>query len=172
MKNLKITPPRSVASILCNYMLGAVGLTGITHEPGRGMPADTVSVDRQDLVLSFTCLDAPHFRSKVRALARTQARDVVLIRCCRSEDVFPLNADVTLAGGGLAPFDLRDLDVYRHTDHTLWLVPLNYGPSIELTPEGLVLNLVPPYSTALERAHGIYQSTVEISAELFPQAVL
>ena len=54
MKNLKITPPRSVASILCNYMLGVVGLTGITHEPGRGMPADTVSVDRQDLVLSFT----------------------------------------------------------------------------------------------------------------------
>lgn len=167
-----ITPPQSVASVLCHYLIAAFGpVSGVTHMPGAGMPADTIAVDGQDVVLSVTCLDEPFFRDKVEALAKLDARDVLLMRCCRSSDVFPVSADVTLGGRGLAPFSFRDLSLYRHGDGCLWLVPAHHGPAIQLTTQGLELELTSPYHTLVERADGIYRSTVEIAAQLFTERV-
>jgi hypothetical protein len=162
--------PRSVASVLCNYLLAAFDPEPrITRMVGCGLPADTVSVHRQDVVLSFTCLSAPHFRAKVRAAAQMQSRDVVLVRSCRGTDVFPVLADVTLCGGGLAGFDLYDLELYRHQDQSLWLVPPLFSAAVLLSADGLILQMVPPYSTVRQRAAGIYRATAEIAAEIFPQ---
>lgn len=162
--------PRSVASILCSYMATALDPNpGITRMIGCGLPADTVSVHRQDVILSFTCLSAPHFRAKVRAVAQMHSRDVVLVRSCRSADVFPVTTDVTLAGGGLAPFDLYDLELYRHQDQSLWLVPPLFSAAVLLSADGLILQMVPPYSTVRQRSTGVYRATAEIAAEIFPQ---
>ena len=166
----KMNRSRSVAGVLCNYFLAEFGpLPSVMRQVGGGMPADTVSVESSDVVLSFTCLDAPHFRSRARAMAQVQSRDVVLVRSCRSADVFPITVDVTLAGGGLALFDFVDLDLYRHVDGALWLVPELFGAAIRLTADGLILEMVPPYSTVRERGAGIYRATAEIAAEIFPQ---
>jgi hypothetical protein len=141
----------------------------ITLSPGGGMPADTVYLPAARVILSFTCVTQPMFRNKVHDLARDSSIDVILLRCCLTPgDILPIMADLTLAGGGLAPFDLHDLSLYRHRDRKLWLVPEGFGGAIRLGHGGAELCLVPPYETLVERADGIYRSASELAALLYP----
>ncbi len=82
--------------------------------------------------------------------------------------ILPITADVTLAGGGLAPFDMHDLSLYRHPDRTLWLVPEGFAGAIRLEHGGAELCLVPPYETRVERVDGLYRSASELAALLYP----
>lgn len=163
----------SLASVLCNYLLeGLSPDTACEHMPGNGLPEFTVRVDRQDVVFSFTCVAPPMFSGKVEQLARAQSIDVVLVRCfTESFDALPASVEATLAGGGLVPFTLTDLTLYRHEDDALWLVPTGFGAAVKLTDEGLQLHLVPPYETLIDRAFGIYKSAAEIAERLYPQVV-
>ncbi|MES3085080.1 hypothetical protein [Sphingomonas faeni] len=141
----------------------------ITLSPGGGMPADTVHLPAASVILSVTCVTQPMFRNKVHDLARDSSIDVILLRCCLTPgDILPITADVTLAGGGLAPFDMHDLSLYRHRDRKLWLVPESFGGAIRLGHGGAELCLVPPYETRVERADGIYRSASELAALLYP----
>jgi hypothetical protein len=141
----------------------------ITLSPGGGMPADTVHLPTARVILSFTCVTQPMFRNKVHDLARDSSIDVILLRCCLTPgDILPIMADLTLAGGGLAPFDLHDLSLYRHRDRKLWLVPESFGGAVRLGRNGAELCLVPPYETLVERADGIYRSASELAALLYP----
>ena len=136
------------------------------------MPADTVLFDAQAAILSFSCVAAPMFRAKIERLAIAQSIDVMLVRCClTSGDLLPVSVDVVLAGGGLKPFKLQELALYRHQDGALWLVPFGFSAAIRLEPHGLELNLVPPYQTLAERAAGIYRVASDLAELLYPQAV-
>ena len=136
------------------------------------MPSDTICLDAAWAVLGFTCVAAPMFRDKVHQLASTEALDVVLLRCCLTPaDILPVSADITLAGGGLTPFNMHDLALYRHDDGKLWLVPAGFGGAIRLGSDGLELCLVPPSQTLAERAAGIYRTAGELAALLYPQGV-
>ena len=142
--------------------------SAITLSPGGGMPADTIHLPAA-CVLSLTCVASPMFRNKVHGLARDSSIDVILLRCCLTPgDILPITADVTLAGGDLAPFDMHDLSLYRHPDRKLWLVPEGFGGAIRLGHGGAELCLVPPYETLVERADGICRSASELAALLYP----
>jgi hypothetical protein len=166
-------PVGSLPGILFDYMAGAFAGGAGTVEPvlvsGAGMPADTIMLEAQSVVLGFTCVAAPMFRAKVERLAVDRSIDVMLVRCCMtSGDLLPIAVDVVLAGGGLAPFRLDGLALYRHIDGGLWLVPGGFGGAIRLELHGLELYLVPPYDTLAERAAGIYRTAAELAALLYP----
>lgn len=173
MSNNPIAPV-SVAGVLLNYLLTGFGrMVGHAHEPGVGMPADTVRLDHHDVVLGFTCVAPPMFRDKAEALASARSIDVVVVRCyAESFDALPAIIEVTLARGGLAPFTLHDLTLYRHDpDGTLWFVPATFGAAVKLTGDGLELHMTPPYETTTERMLGVYRSTAQIAVHLYPQVI-
>jgi hypothetical protein len=161
---------RTLQDVLLGYVADALGArTDATPIAGRSMPADTLLLTSPAVVLSVTCVSPPMFRAKALRLARREAIDVVLIRCCLTPlDVLPAAIDVVLAGGGLAPFALCDLAFYRHDDGALWLVPEGFGAAIRLGADGLELHLTPPYDALSERAGGIYRTTAELAGMLYP----
>lgn len=166
-----LKPANTLPGALHYYVAAELlkNLSIITSWPGGGMPADTVILPAARVILSFTCVTGPMFRNKVHDLACDSAIDVILLRCCLTPgDILPVTADVTLAGGGLAPFDMHDLSLYRHRDRKLWLVPEAFGGAIRLGHGGAELCLVPPYETRVERADGIYRSASELAALLYP----
>lgn len=137
---------------------------------GGGMPTDTLLFDGRSVALSFTCVVAPMFRAKIERLAADQSIDVMLVRCCLpGGNLLPVSLDVVLAGGGLVPFQLEELALYRHDDGGLWLVPFGFGAAIRLEAYGLELYLVPPYQLLAERADGIYRASSELAERLYPQ---
>lgn len=171
-------PPQPIASVLTLHLLAELGWTCASGDPGdvtavrgHGMPADTVVLAQPDVALSVTCRDAPVFRDKVAELAAAQSRDVVLMRCCRTSDIFPVGVDITLGGHGLDPFSLYDLSLYRHGDGVLWLVPEYHGPSVRITTTGLELEFCAPYDTFAERLAGVLRAATQLAVEMFPKEV-
>jgi hypothetical protein len=166
-------PVRSLPHVLLHYLATGFGKPEVPAlVSGGGMPADTVLFDSQSAVLSFTCVAAPMFRAKIERLAIAQSIDVMLVRCCLTGgDLLPVSVDVVLGGGGLTPFKLQELALYRHEDGALWLVPFGFGAAIMLEPHGLELYLVPPYATLVERAAGIYRVASDLAESLYPRAV-
>lgn len=170
--NSYLKPARTLPDVLYSYVAAV-----LVHDPwaativsGDGMPINTVHMPAARAILSFTCVQKPMFRRKVHTLARSRSIDVVLLRCCLTPgDILPVAADATLAGGGLVPFDMNDLSLYRHHDTGLWLVPEGFGAAIRLGLDGIELCLVPPYKTLLERAQGIYRTAGELAALIYPQ---
>ncbi len=170
--NSCLTPARTLPDILYNYVAAVLvdDPSTATLVSGGGMPIDTVYLPAARTILSFTCVQKPMFRPKVHQLARSQSIDVVLLRSSLTPaDILPVAADATLAGGGLVPFDMNDLCLYRHHDTTLWLVPEGFGAAIRLGLDGIELCLVSPYETLVERAQGIYRTAGELAAMLYPQ---
>ncbi len=169
--NSLIRPARTLPDVLYTYVAAE-----LVDDPsdamivsGGGMPIDTVHLSAARVILSFSCVQKPMFRAKVHKLACGLSLDVVLLRCCLTPaDILPVSADVTLAGGGLVPFDMTDLSLYRHHDTGLWLVPGGFGAALRLGSDGVELCLVPPYETLLERAAGIYRTACELAALLYP----
>lgn len=171
--NSLIKPARTLPDVVYTYV--AAELVGDLSDAellsGGGMPIDTVHLPAARAVLSFTCVQKPMFRAKARRLARELSLDVVLLRYCLTpSDILPVSADVTLAGGGLEPFDMTDLSLYRHDDSSLWLVPGGFGAAIRLGRDGVELCLTPPFDTLVERATGIYRTACELAEALYPQA--
>jgi hypothetical protein len=164
-------PVHSLPHVLLNYLATGFGKPEVpAMVSGAGMPADTVLFDAQSAILSFTCVAAPMFRTKIVRLATAQSIDVMLVRCCLTGgDLLPVSVDVVLAGGGLAPFKLEELALYRHDDGGLWLVPFGFGAAIRLEAHGLELNLTPPYETLADRADGIYRAASDLAERLYPQ---
>lgn len=170
MDNL-LFPARALTDALCRYLLAGFGdPSSAVQIAGDGMPSDTLHVEDRAAVLSFTCIAPPFFRSKLKTLAAEQSLDVALVRCCQTErDVLPVSVDVALGGGGLAPFTMYDLAIYRHMDGALWLVPEQFGAAVRLSADGLMVHLTPPYETLAERARGVYHATADMGALLYPQ---
>jgi hypothetical protein len=167
-------PVRSLPHVLLHYLASGFGQPEVpVLVSGGGMPADTVLFDAQSAILSFTCVAAPMFRAKIERLAAAPSIDVILVRCCQTAgDLLPVSIDIVLAGGGLAPFKLEELALYRHDDGGLWLVPFGFGAAIRLEAHGLELYLVPPYATLAERADGIYRAASDLAERLYPQEAL
>lgn len=167
-------PVRSLPRVLLNYLAGGFGKPEVPAlVSGGGMPADTVLFDAQSAILSFTCVAAPMFRAKIERLATAQSIDVMLVQCCLTGgDLLPVSVDVVLAGGGLIPFKLEELALYRHDDGGLWLVPFGFGAAIRLEAHGLELYLVPPYKSLADRAGGIYRVASDLAERLYPVEAL
>jgi hypothetical protein len=104
-------PVHSLPHVLLNYLATGFGKPEVpAMVSGAGMPADTVLFDEQSAILSFTCVAAPMFRTKIERLATAQSIDVMLVRCCLTGgDLLPVSVDVVLAGGGLPRSSWRSL---------------------------------------------------------------
>jgi hypothetical protein len=167
-------PVRSLPHVLLHYLASGFGKPEVpVLVSGGGMPADTVLFEAQSAILSFTCVAAPMFRAKIERFATAQSIDVMLVRCCLTGgDLLPVSIDVVLAGGGLVPFKLEELALYRHDDGGLWLVPFGFGGAIQLEAHGLELYLVPPYDTLADRADGIYRVAADLAERLYPQEAI
>jgi hypothetical protein len=167
-------PVRSLPHVLLHYLASGFGKPEVPAlVSGGGMPADTVLFEAQSAILSFTCVAAPMFRAKIERFATAQSIDVMLVRCCLTGgDLLPVSIDVVLAGGGLVPFKLEELALYRHDDGGLWLVPFGFGAAIQLEAHGLELYLVPPYDTLAHRADGIYRVAADLAERLYPQEAI
>jgi hypothetical protein len=167
-------PVHPLPHVLLHYLASGFGKPKVPAlVSGGGMPADTVLFEAQSAFLSFTCIAAPMFRAKIERLATAQSTDVMLVRCCLTGgDLLPVSIDVVLAGGGLVPFKLEELALYRHDDGGLWLVPFGFGAAIQLEAHGLELYLVPPYDTLADRAHGIYRVAADLAERLYPQEAI
>ena len=166
-----LKPANALSDVLHDYVAAELvdDLSTATPSSGGGMPSGTVLLTAARVILAFTCVSNPMFRNKVHDLARKLSIDVILLRCCLTPaDILPISADVTLAGGGLVPFDMHELSLYRHGDRTLWLVPAGFGGAVRLGTDGAALCLVPPYETLVERADGIYRTAGELAALLYP----
>lgn len=163
-------PAGSLPHVLLHYLAGGFGLSDVPALlTGENMPADFALLGARSTIVAFTCVAAPAFRERILRLATAQSIDVLLVRCCLSSaDLLPLSLDVVLAGGGLAPFTLEDLALYRHDDGALWLAPARFGAAIRLESHGLELRLVPPYETLAERADGIYRAACDLAELLYP----
>ena len=109
-----LKPANTLPGALHYYVAAELlkNLSIITSWPGGGMPADTVILPAARVILSLTCVASPMFRNKVHELACDSAIDVILLRCCLTPgDILPITADVTLAGGGLAPTVPREAPI-------------------------------------------------------------
>lgn len=168
------TPVHSLPQVLLHHIASGFGKPEVpVLVLGGGMPADSVLYDAQSVVVALSCVAPPMFRSKIERLAADQSIDVMLVRCCLTGgDLLPVSIDVVLAGGGLTPFKLEDLALYRHDDGGLWLVPFGFGGAIRLEAHGLELYLVPPYQTLAERADGIYRAASDVAERLYPQGAI
>jgi hypothetical protein len=163
-------PVRTLPGVLLSCLAAGFGVPDDpTIVAGGGLPADSLLFDAQSAILSFTCVAAPMFRDKIERVAAARSIDIMLVRCCLTTgDLLPVSVDVVLAGGGLDPFAMEDLSLYRHGDRGLWLVPYGSGGAIHLKPHGLELWPVPPYRSLVERADGIYRTASELAALLYP----
>ena len=164
----------TLSAVLLGYVVEALGsAVDATLISGHGMPADSLLLNPPGVVLSATCVAPPMFRAKALKLARDEALDVILIRCCLTPlDILPASIDVILGGGGLPPFGLHDLAFYRHGDGALWLVQEGFGAAILLAADGLELHLTAPFETLGQRAVGVYFTTAELASLIHPAGAL
>lgn len=169
-----IQPTTRAASTVLGYLLEQ--LSGDRchgkpdYQPISGL-ADAVTVPGQDALIVVTDEPAPHGRVAIQLAAADRHIDIALVRMGQDEDgAVTVTIDLMLASLPHAPWSLENLSLWTGTSGDIWLVPASFGPSIELTSEGFMLDLTPPYSTAVERASGILRAAAEIACLLVSEA--
>lgn len=129
---------------------------------GNGLPAGALEIASANLILAGTPCEAPLFRGATLAASASTGRDVVLVHTgFWPETVDPVTVDVALFGV-TGPLALSDLIFLRANDGSLWLVPQEVGPFIEIRHDGLALNSLPPFLTWHERCDGVCRAAAEI----------
>lgn len=148
---------RSVASVLFGYLLDAIEATDCyAYDDEAMMPRQTIYVENRGAVISVTDAEPPLFWDAINVLAHDQVYDVVLIRTFDSGSTTPsIIVDICLGSGPCDPFPLRDLSIWRGINGELWLVPMTFGASVQMTRSGFELALTPPYDTPKERVDGV-----------------
>lgn len=140
------------------------------YQPIPGLP-NAVSVPGQDALIVVTGEAAPHGRVAIQLAAADRHLDIALLRMAHDEEgAVTVAIDLMLASLPHAPWSFDDLSVWTGPSGDVWLVPGVFGPSIELTTKGFVLDLLSPYSTAAERATGILRAAAEIACLLVSEA--
>ncbi len=125
---------------------------------GRGLPPATILVPDRAAVIAVTTVTPPAYRDAIERAASALHSDVLLLRVGHVADaLMPASADVALGALPGRPWVEHDLAPWADR-RSLWLVPPGFGPSISVTPDGLCVELVPPYQTLAQREAGIYRA--------------
>lgn len=134
-----------------------------------GLPDHALPVLDRGCVLVVTGLPAPIFRRAVRDAAAALQYDVALLRI--DDDLDAVRADVTLGLMQGEPFVLDNMALYEAGDARLWFVPPTFGPSISVSADGLILELLAPYDTMDQRADGVVRAREAIQHLFAPAEV-
>jgi len=135
----------------------------IPPAPIADMPACTLAVPTARLLVAATPYPAPMFADTLEQVCRAHVSDVLLIRTGRHpETIDPVTVDVALRFAGDALI-MPGMLFFRHADTGLWLVPGMRGPFLELTPDGLKLQTLPPWLDDDERSAGLCRAAAEIA---------
>jgi len=127
-----------------------------------GLPAGALDFASANLVIAATPCEAPLFGAKVEGVCARFGRDVMLVRTgLFPETMNPVTVDIALVGPD-GPFTVSGLSFLRHFDRSLWLVPAEVGPFIEIRGDGLALQTTPPFVTWDERCDGVCSAANEI----------
>lgn len=127
-----------------------------------GLPAGALEFASANLVMAATPCEAPLFGAKVEGACARFGRDVMLVRTgLFPETMNPVTVDIALVGPD-GPFRISGLSFLRHYDHSLWLVPPEVGPFVEIRGDGLALQTTPPFVTWDERCDGVCRAASEI----------
>ncbi len=101
------------------------------------------------------------FRGPILTACVQSGRDVLLVHTgLFPETMDPVSVDAVLAGPH-GPVIVNELAFMRGYDGSLWLVPLQVGPFIEIRA-GLMLETMPPFVTWDERSEGVCRAAAEI----------
>ena len=165
-----ILPTFDLESAVLGYLLNALDVSdsyACTLE--AALPDATIYVEERGAVLTVTTTPTPLFRNAVASLAAEQRYDVVLVRVATvDEDIVRSSVDLSLGLlPGADPWSMNELELWVSSDGALWLVPPAFGPTVSVSNEGFVLELVPPYQTMAQRAAGIIRAGGEL-ASLMP----
>lgn len=132
-------------------MIGGPTRTAITN----GLPAGSIFLPEQRLILAGTPCTVPLFREAMRKVATVMNVDVLLARHGTYPEVFDVTQfDVAIPSGGDV-ICMNDLILYtdRHSEN--WLVPSRSGAFIRLAADGLHVEVEPPFVSWSERSDAV-----------------
>ncbi|WP_375287255.1 hypothetical protein [Sphingomonas sp.] len=163
-------PGCSPASVATGLLLEALGANDIyDYVPVCGLPGSTIHVPERDSLIAVTTAASPLFAAGLEAIAAEHRLDVVLLRI-GDADHGVIRADFALGSLPCSAWVERDFALYRDASG-LWLVPEWVGPAVSITPEGLCLEMVPPFSTLVERELGVRRAAGDVARILQPVEV-
>lgn len=156
-------PSCTAASTALGYVLRALGVDDAYDlQHLTGLP-DGIHIAEREAMLVATSTPAPLFRKAAEQLAAITRLDVVLLRVGdRVDGALPVTADLTLAALPHAPWPMVDLALWTGPAGQVWLVPSGFRASVEVTAEGFLLDLLPPYASLAEREIGVARAACEI----------
>lgn len=162
-------PTCTAASTTLGYILMQLAASGTYDEVSLpGLPGG-LHVSERDLLVVTTPTPAPMFRAAAEWLAAERRIDVALLRIGDlADDAVTVIADLTLAALPHSPYAMRQVTLWAGLAGQVWFVPATFGPSVELTSEGLMLDLVPPYMSLAERDIGVARAARDIGRILSP----
>ncbi len=168
--NIDIHAGATLQSTAVGYVLQALAASGAYDlQCFAGLPDHALPIVDRGCVLAVTRLPAPLFRRGVREAAAALQYDVALLRI--DEDRDAVRADVTLGLMAGEPFILDNMALYKAGDGSLWFVPPVFGPSVSISADGLILELLAPYQTMDQRADGVMRARDAIQHLLDPAEV-
>ena len=163
-----LNPPScTAASTALGYILQALGVErACDRQYLPGLP-DGLYVAEREALLVATSTPAPLFRRAAEHAAAIARLDLALLRVGeRAEGAVRVTADVMLAALPHAPWPIPDMSLWTGPAGQLWLVPAGFGAAVAVTPEGFLLDMVPPYVSLAGREIGIARAAREIGALL------
>lgn len=129
---------------------------------GAGLPAGALYIQPANLILAGTPCDTPLFRDIIAGACVRFGADVVLVRTgLFPETLNPVTVDMAFLRPESA-LVVTNLAFMRAQDGGLWLVPPQSGPSFEIRPDGLAMQIEPPFLTWSERCDGTCRAAAEI----------
>lgn len=129
---------------------------------GDGLPDGAVYLPSANLALASTPCAMPMFENVALDVCERRRSDVLLQRTgLFPETLDPVTVEVALIMDDMAAF-VSDLVYMRHHNGSLWLVPQQVGPYIEVSENGLAISSMPPFVTWDERTDGVCRAAAEI----------
>lgn len=165
-------PTSTAASTALGYILEAMGARDTYDEvPITAMPVGTYVPERDALIVA-TPARAGRFRCAAELAAADRRLDILVLHVGDlDEGAVEVEVDLVLAALPHAPWPFQDLSIWSGPAGEVWLVPALFGPAIEVTPEGLMLDLIPPYQSLHERELGVRRAAHDIGRIFSPVEV-
>ena len=162
MKILPVGPMLDPSVRVLQLPLGQFAAPAEMLTGGDGLPAGAVYLPSANLALASTPCAMPMFEKVALDVCERRRCDVLLQRTgLYPETLDPVTVEVALIMDQMAAL-VPGLIYMRHRNGSLWLVPQQVGPYIEVSENGLAISSVPPFVTWDERTDGVCRAAAEI----------
>ena len=144
---------RTTTAIL-NLVRAALGDPNVEHVT-MGLPAGSLLLPEQRLVIGGTPCTVPLFRNAMTKVAVKQNVDVLVVRHGNYPELLDCSLwDVAIPSGGDVVC-INDLVLYvdRYDEH--WLVPSGAGAFVRVSKDGLHIEPEPPFISWAERCDAV-----------------